>query len=139
MLPPGAAELGRRRFTTKHWTINLSHIETREPPWRLRRRQALADKRQRQVENRRQAELAASNRTTTQIRMLTAKLEAEVADLEARIAADLKVAAYKDPSHEAFPVSTRAMLVRRDNLKITIRALAQRGSQVGAKPMTTES
>ena len=120
----------------KQWIINLNHIETKAPIWRLRRQQAQAEKRQRQVETRRQVELAASNRATAQIRSLTASIRAEVADLDERIAADLKVAAVKDPSHEAFRISTKARITRRDNLQRTIRALSERAeSMVAATPV----
>jgi hypothetical protein len=106
--------------------MDLSHTETKQPAWRLRRLRAMAEKRQRQVESRREAELAASNRAAAQIRLLTANIEAEVADLDARIAADIEVAMVKDPSHDVFPISTKAMIARRDNLKSTIRALSER-------------
>jgi hypothetical protein len=105
----------------------VNHIETAGPAWRFSRAQARAEKRQRQVEIRREAELAASNRIAAQICLLTAHLEVEVAKMDARIAADLVVAAVKDPSHSAFPISTKAMIARRDNLKATIRALSERG------------
>jgi hypothetical protein len=114
--------------------MDLSHTETKQPAWRLRRLQALAEKRQRQIERRREAELAASNRAAAQIRLLMANIEAEVADLDARIAADIEVATVKDPSREVFPISAKAMIARRDNLKSTIRALSERvGATVDAK------
>ena len=91
--------------------------------------QALADKRQRQAERRREAELAVRNRAAAQIRLLTAKIEMEIASLEARIAADLQTATVKDPAHEAFRPSTKAMIVRRDNLKCTIHALSERADR----------
>ena len=130
MLLPVVADKGQRRFITKQWIIDLNQFETKEPNWRLRRVQAQAEKRQRRIEMRRQAELAASNRATAQIRLLTANIELEVASLDARIAADLEVAAVKDPAHPAFSVSTKAMMIRRDNLKSTIRALAERAKSM---------
>jgi hypothetical protein len=114
--------------------MDLSHTETKPPAWRLRRLHALAEKRQRQVESRREAQLAASNRAAAQIRLLLANIEAEVADLDARIAADIEAATVKDPSHGVFPISAKAMIVRRDNLRSTIRALSERaGSTIDAK------
>jgi hypothetical protein len=110
--------------------MNLNQLETKQPNWRLRRVQAQAEKRQRRIETRRQAELAASNRATAQIRLLTTNIEVEVASLDARIAGDLAVAAVKDPAHPAFSVSTKAMMIRRDNLKSTIRALAERAKSM---------
>jgi hypothetical protein len=108
----------------------LNHIDTTEPAWRLRRAQALAQKRQRQVERRREAELAARSRAAAQIRMLTANIEMEIASLEARIAADLEIATVKDPAHDAFRASTKAMIERRDNLMCTTRALAERAASM---------
>jgi hypothetical protein len=128
--PPSGLDTGQRRFITKHWIIDLNQLETKEPNWRLRRVQAQAEKRQRRIEMRRQAELAASNRAAAQIRLLTANIEAEVASLDARITADLEVAVVKDPAHPAFSVSTKAMITRRDNLKSTIRALSERARSI---------
>jgi hypothetical protein len=106
--------------------LSLTHFETGEPSLRARRVRIQAEKRQRQIEIRRQAELAAARQAAVQIRQLTAGLEAEVANLDACMAADLEVASVKDPSHYAFPVSIKAMITRRDNLKSTIRALLAR-------------
>ena len=106
--------------------MSLTHFETEESTLQPRRVRVQAEKRQRQFEIRRQAELAAANQAATQIRLLTADLEAEAASLEACIAADLAVATIKDPSHYAFPVSIKAMMARRDNIKTTIRALLAR-------------
>jgi hypothetical protein len=129
---PLAADRGRRRFITKQWISELNHFETKQPfekkqpNWRLRRVQAQAEKRQRRVEIRRAAELATSSRAAAQIRLLMTNIEVEAASLDARIAADLEIALVKDPSHPAFPASTKAMIGRRDNLKSTIRALSDR-------------
>jgi hypothetical protein len=106
--------------------LSLTHFETEEPILQPRRVQVQLAKRQRQIEIRRQAELAAARQAEAQIRSLTAHLEAEVANLDARVTADLAKATIKDPSHYAFSVSIKAMIARRDNLKSTIRALLER-------------
>jgi hypothetical protein len=103
--------------------LSLTHFETEEPTLQPRRVRVQAEKRRRQIEIRRQAELAAARQAEAQIRQLTAGLEAEVVNLDACIAADLEVVSVKDPSHYAFSVSIKAMIARRDNLKSTIHAL----------------
>ena len=108
--------------------MDLTHFETEQPTLRLRRMRARAEKRQRGIEIRREAELTASNQAAAQIRLLTANIEVEVTNLDATIAADLEVATVKDPLHYAFPVFIKAMIARRDNLKTTIRALSERAN-----------
>src|SRR5437868_14716120 len=116
----------------------LNQIETREPNWRLRRQHALAEKRQRRAELRRQVERAANSRAAAQLRTLMTRIETEIAGLEAGIAADLKAAAVNERAQNTLG-ATRAMIARRDNLKCTIRALSERAASMSWRDANTEA
>jgi hypothetical protein len=70
-----------------------------------------------------------ANKAQTQatiIREMISNFGRAVSILNASIEAELEHAKIRDPSHFAFPIAIRAMMVRRDNLTASIAALSER-------------
>lgn len=83
---------------------------------------ALVAKRQAKEERKRQTLINAAQQTEAAIR----NLQRAVLVLDHSIEAELESSWIQDPSHFAFPMSARALITRRDNLRATIAALSDR-------------
>jgi hypothetical protein len=81
-------------------------------------------------QSRKQMEIAASQRKAVQIRTMLASLNSTIAMLDSSIGAELERSSIKDPRHYAFPMTVRAMIAQRENLKGTLAALADRLGKV---------
>jgi uncharacterized metal-binding protein YceD (DUF177 family) len=82
-------------------------------------------------ESRRQAEIdIARRRRVLQTRAAIDEFERAVLNLDLQIAAELECARVRDPSHVAYPIAVRTMVVRRDNMKATIAALSEQLTRI---------
>ena len=77
-----------------------------------------------------QREIKFRQREAVQIRSTVASLNRTIEVLESSITAALERSHVTDPRHCAFPISARAMIARRDNLRGTIAALSDRLSKL---------
>lgn len=88
--------------------------------------QALLAKRQARNEACKQREIELKRRTATQLRMMIASIEREIANLDVSIDSELALARVRKPLHFACPIAAKAMQARRENLKATVAALSDR-------------
>jgi hypothetical protein len=86
--------------------------------------QTLLAKRQAQNEVRKQKEIEVKRRTATQLGMMIASIERDIANLDVSINSELEVARVRKPF--AYPIAARTMQARRENLKATVAALSDR-------------
>jgi uncharacterized metal-binding protein YceD (DUF177 family) len=82
------------------------------------------------AQHRQTLEATTAQRQTALVRGMISSLGKAVSTLNASIEAELECARVRDPSHFAFPIAIRAMMVRRDNLKASIAALSKRLADV---------
>ena len=73
-----------------------------------------------------QRRLQAAQKEAERLRTMTSELQRIVTVLEANLEAELERSEIRDPSHYAFPMSARALIARRENLKATIASLLDR-------------
>jgi flagellar FliJ protein len=64
-----------------------------------------------------------TQRLATQIEVMIADLNRIASDLEREIQSEQDRAGIRDPAHYAYPTYAKAAVVRRDNLKRSVRAL----------------
>jgi hypothetical protein len=114
---------------TEQYHFDTVKIESRNS--HAGRVRALLAKRQADDDARKQREIEINRRTATQLRMMIASLEQELANLDVSIGSELALAHVRDPSHFAYPISARTMQKRRENLKATIAALSDRLQSTG--------
>jgi hypothetical protein len=88
---------------------------------------------------RRQKEIDLRQREAGQIRSTIASLDHTIEVLESSITAALERSHVTDPRHYAFPISARAMIARRDNLRGTIAALLDKLSKLEDFSSATEA
>src|SRR5258708_7076239 len=77
-------------------------------------------------ESRRLASLNAARQTQEHTEAMIRDLKGAVVMLDRSIETELERVWIKDPAHFAFPMTVRALVARRDNLKATIAALCNR-------------
>jgi hypothetical protein len=75
---------------------------------------------------RKQNNISTSRREAAKIQLMIASLNSDIAILENTIAADLEKSWVKDPRNPNFSILLRTLMTRRDNLKDTVIALANR-------------
>jgi hypothetical protein len=102
------------------------------------RDRATVAKHRAQYEARKQRELEVKLSAARQLQTIINRLEREVANLGDSIISELALSGVREPSHSAFPISARMLLVRRENLKRTIAVLMDRLSSV-SQPMSGPS
>jgi hypothetical protein len=78
------------------------------------------------TQRRKTLEATAAQTQAALIRGMISNLARAVLTLDASIEAELEHARICDPSHFAFPIAIKAMMVRRDNLTASIAALSER-------------
>lgn len=69
---------------------------------------------------------ACQREAATQLRIMIARFEQEIASLDVGIGTELELARVRKPSHFAYPISARTLDARRENLKATVAALIDR-------------
>ena len=101
----------------------------------------LAAKRQARGENKKLALINAAQRKAERTEAMIRDLQKAVQLLDHSIEAELDSSWIGDTSHFAFPMSARALITRRDNLKATIAALSDQraGSDVRRASIATNS
>ena len=107
----------------EHLMTNWYYFETAdtERPGNVR---PLSAKRQAREESKRQALINAAQRKAQRVEAMIRDLQKAVLFLDHSIEAELDSSWIKDTAHFAFPMSARALVIRRDNLKATIAALS---------------
>ena len=83
-----------------------------------------AKKGQAKDENKKQALINAAQRKAGRTEAMIRDIEKAVLFLDHSIEAELDSSGISDTSHFAFPISTRILITRRDNLRATIAALS---------------
>jgi hypothetical protein len=112
----------------------LTHFETTRKRYRVSSEQFLSREEKRANLNDliQQRKRDTTLRETEKLRTMIADLEQIVTVLEASLTSELERSRVKDPSDYAFPMSARALIARRDNLKTTITSLLDRLARLKA-------
>jgi hypothetical protein len=93
----------------------------------LRRRIRAEASRQTRAESKRLALHDALQKRREQTEAMLVRLRSDLRLLDQSIEAELENSPTRDPHHFAFPMTLRALIARRDNLKSTISMILQQG------------